>query len=580
MAGIPRTHVSRRAARGRRARATFERLESRALLAVAPLPAVSIADASVTEGNSGTRTIAFTVGLSAPAKSPAMVRFATSNGTATTAGGDYVAKSGWATIGVGKSQATVTVTVRGDTVVEADETFRVTLSSPIGCTLGQATATGTILNDDAPPTSPGPGSWTILVYMTGENLNSYARADINEMEKALAGMPAGVRFVVSWDQPKLGVGTAYATGGGTQAAWRTYGRSVLTADTTSTIASTFDLSPGERNTGDPATLVDFVTWGIAQAPADHYVLQMWGHGGGLDGSQFDSESGGDALTIPEMAAALGAPGVPAFDVVSYDNCLMAMAEIGAAIAPKPGGVYVASEEVINGPGQDYTTAFSALKVADPGQVTAAQVAAGMVTSYGTQYLNDWGQCDTFSATSAAGYASFTAAIRDFVTASAALASGDRAAVRAAADGSIAYDVSSFVDVGSFMGRVAATASLPAALRTAASGVTSALASLVTSKTADQRGSSGLSIYLPTWADDPSLATYATDAAAFCAATGWNSFATWLATGTRSAAAPTAGLAPTKARHGDPAISAAAFAALASGETHAPSPRRGAARRAG
>jgi hypothetical protein len=67
-------------------------------------------------------------------------------------------------------------------------------------------------------------------------------------------------------------------------------------------------------------------------------------------------------------------------------------------------------------------------------------------------------------------------------------------------------------------------------------VTNALAALVTSKTADQRGSSGVSIYLPTSSGDPWLATYATDAAAFCAATGWNSFATWLATGTRSAAA--------------------------------------------
>ena len=100
------------------------------------------------------------------------------------------------------------------------------------------------------------------------------------------------------------MGTAYATGGGTQAAWRTYGRSILKADSsTTTIASTFDLSFGERNTGDPATLVDFVKWGVQQAPAQHYVLQMWGHGGGTDGSQFDSESGSDALTIGEMASA-------------------------------------------------------------------------------------------------------------------------------------------------------------------------------------------------------------------------------------------------------------------------------------
>jgi len=397
-----RSRSTGRLVAARRPGATFEQLEPRALLAAAPLPTVSIADASVTEDDSGTSRIAFTVSLSAPARSATRVRFSTGNGTATTADGDYVATSGWARFAVGQSQATVSVTVRGDAAFEADETFRVTLSGAIRCTLGRATATGTILNDDAPPQPLAPGSWTILVYMTGENLNAYAKADINEMEKALVSLPAGVRFAVSWDQPKVGVGTAYATGGGAQSAWRTYGRSVLEPDANmSTIASTFDLSGGERNTGDPATLVDFVKWGVARAPAAHYVLQMWGHGDGLDGSQFDSESWGDALTIPEMASALGAEGMPTFDVVSYDNCLMAMAEIGAAIAPRLGGVYVASEEVINGAGQDYTTAYSALQVADPAQVTAAQVAAGMVKSYGTQYADDWEQCDTFSATAAA-----------------------------------------------------------------------------------------------------------------------------------------------------------------------------------
>jgi hypothetical protein len=35
---------------------------------------------------------------------------------------------------------------------------------------------------------------------------------------------------------------------------------------------------GERNMGDPQTLVDFVTWSKANYPADHYALYFWGHG--------------------------------------------------------------------------------------------------------------------------------------------------------------------------------------------------------------------------------------------------------------------------------------------------------------
>jgi len=51
----------------------------------------------------------------------------------------------------GQATATITVNVAGDTVVEPDETFSVTLSAPTGSTLGTAAATATILNDDAPP---------------------------------------------------------------------------------------------------------------------------------------------------------------------------------------------------------------------------------------------------------------------------------------------------------------------------------------------------------------------------------------------------------------------------------------------
>lgn len=518
-------------------RLSCEPLEGRALLAAAPLPSVSIADASRTEGDDGSASLSFTVSLSTAATRLIVVPFRTENGSATVADGDYVAAMGSVTFNRGQRTATISVAVRGDLRIESDETFQVVLSRPANATLGRSTATGLILNDDVPPPPPPPstpGSWTVLVYMTGEDLNGYARDDINEMEKALGSLPGGVRIVVSWDQPKAGVGTASATGNGAQAAWRGYGRSVLSADTNMTrIASSFDLSFGERNTGDPATLVDFVTWGVQRAPADHYVLQMWGHGDGLDGAQFDSESGGDALTIPEFATALASPGMPSFDVVSFDNCLMAMAEVAAAIPLSANGVFVASQETINGTGQDYTTAYSALAVADPGAVTAAQVAAGMVTSYGVQYRNDRGKCDTFSAVTTTGQAALHVALQQFVDGTRTLDSAARTTLRTAARGSIAYDTASFRDLGSFMKNVAAASSLPVSLRTAATAVNAALSASVSAKTADQRSSSGMAVYLPMSASDRFLSSYARDAAAFNKATGWEVFARWLATGARA-----------------------------------------------
>ncbi|QTL02897.1 cellulase family glycosylhydrolase [Aquabacter sp. L1I39] len=117
---------------------------------VAPLPALSVADASVTEGNSGTKELAFTVSLSAAATAPVTVAYATANGTAL-AGSDYTAKSGTLTFAAGETSKVVRVLVSGDTAVEANEALSLTLSNPAGATIADGSATGTIVNDDVAP---------------------------------------------------------------------------------------------------------------------------------------------------------------------------------------------------------------------------------------------------------------------------------------------------------------------------------------------------------------------------------------------------------------------------------------------
>ena len=114
------------------------------------LPTLSIADSAVTEGNGGAVNATFTVTLSNPLNDAVTVDYATADGSAT-AGSDYTAASGTLTFAAGSTSQTVTVPVLGDTVVEADETFTVTLSNPsANAALGTATAIGTILNDDFP----------------------------------------------------------------------------------------------------------------------------------------------------------------------------------------------------------------------------------------------------------------------------------------------------------------------------------------------------------------------------------------------------------------------------------------------
>jgi len=114
------------------------------------VPALSINDVSLFEGNTGTTNAVFTVSLTPAAALPVSVNFATADGTAT-AGSDYAGTSGTLNFAPGQTNQTIVVVVNGDTVGEADETFFVNLTSPTNATLARAQGTGTILNDDVPP---------------------------------------------------------------------------------------------------------------------------------------------------------------------------------------------------------------------------------------------------------------------------------------------------------------------------------------------------------------------------------------------------------------------------------------------
>lgn len=111
-------------------------------------PTLTVGNVSVTEGHSGATNAVFVLALSVPTTKTVTVSYATSNGTAT-AGSDYVAASGTVTFAPGETTKTISIAANGDTLVEANETFRLSLSSAVNVTLGTTLATGTIVNDDA-----------------------------------------------------------------------------------------------------------------------------------------------------------------------------------------------------------------------------------------------------------------------------------------------------------------------------------------------------------------------------------------------------------------------------------------------
>ena len=116
------------------------------------VPDISIDDQSVTEGDAGTSTLTFNVTLSNPSDQTVAVDYTTTDGTATTADGDYDATANSVTFDPGQTTKTVDVTVNGDLTHESDETFTVDLSNALNGNVLAGSGTGTILDDDASPT--------------------------------------------------------------------------------------------------------------------------------------------------------------------------------------------------------------------------------------------------------------------------------------------------------------------------------------------------------------------------------------------------------------------------------------------
>jgi hypothetical protein len=116
-------------------------------------PTLSINDATVTEGATGTKTMTFTVGLSQAAAVPVTFNVATADGSAL-AGTDYVASNlAGLTIAAGQLTRTVNVAIRGDATVEPNEALMVHLAAASGATILDGQGIGTILNDDGPTLS-------------------------------------------------------------------------------------------------------------------------------------------------------------------------------------------------------------------------------------------------------------------------------------------------------------------------------------------------------------------------------------------------------------------------------------------
>ncbi|HYX27944.1 MAG TPA: FG-GAP-like repeat-containing protein [Pyrinomonadaceae bacterium] len=118
-----------------------------------PLPAITIFDASASEGLGADTTMAVTVRLSNASSDPVSIAYSFADGTATGGGVDYAGTPGTLTFNPGETQKTISVTIKDDTIDEINETFFINLSTPTNATISDGQALCTIIDNDGPTIS-------------------------------------------------------------------------------------------------------------------------------------------------------------------------------------------------------------------------------------------------------------------------------------------------------------------------------------------------------------------------------------------------------------------------------------------
>lgn len=205
--------------------------------------------------------------------------------------------------------------------------------------------------------------WTVIVYMSGDNnLEDYIVKDL-ELELGLQGSNADIQVVALADRAP-GYDTSRGDWQTTKLYHVTQG---MVADAASAVADW-----GERNFGDPQTLIDLVTWAKTNYPADRYALYFWGHGWNWHpGWVMEDDTNADTLDYHELKAAI--PLLGFIDVVGFDGCNMATMEIYKLWQNRATAI-AASEEYVGWNGIEYDSVIAQLRAnpfMSPDQVAIA-----------------------------------------------------------------------------------------------------------------------------------------------------------------------------------------------------------------
>ncbi|AFD07410.1 Calx-beta domain-containing protein [Solitalea canadensis] len=120
------------------------------------LPCVSINNITVTEGNSGTKTVYFKVTLNRPSTDTIKLNWWTQNSSnrdiTATSPTDYTTVHQFLVFAPGETEKKIPVTIKGDKTYESNQEFDLVLSAYVGShTFCKRVGKCTIINDDVPP---------------------------------------------------------------------------------------------------------------------------------------------------------------------------------------------------------------------------------------------------------------------------------------------------------------------------------------------------------------------------------------------------------------------------------------------
>ncbi|MDQ7826629.1 MAG: clostripain-related cysteine peptidase [Candidatus Eremiobacteraeota bacterium] len=266
---------------------------------------------------------------------------------------------------------------------------------------------------------------------------------------------------------------------------------------------------------DPKTLTKYVVDAVGKFPADHVCLVLNDHGGGFTGAMSD-ETDGNFMSVPQIRDALDkAQEVTGkkIDIIGFDACLMAEAEVAYELKDKA-NIMLAAEESEGGPGWTYNSMLGgenisqAIKTAQEAMIHKINVGpeefAKIVVNVNKQHNED---IPTFSAVNLNKMDAFKDSLNEF--AKTVRKSGDKESVKAAIQGAENYGggwtpYKDIRDVGHLADNLIANAKDPA-LKGAAEKMAKAVKDVVIANEVNPQShpkSQGISVYAPI--DKPSL----------------------------------------------------------------------------